>query len=437
MNKKGVTLGKICNINQGLVSGAPRVSAKSINLLPEKIVRDNNIKVDDGIFVLTRTELKSLNFPDREKDIIKPYFRQTQIDPYFAEKENNLFVIYTTKDADLEKYQNIKTHLERFQPILENRLRVYGEDYPWYKLHRERNQEIFEMEKIVTPNFARHNTFAYVSYPFYTEFDVYYLIPQVKELSLKYLLAILNSSLLDFWVLHNAKLKGEKKNVREYNTGSIRQIPVTCIDFNNSKEVKIHDTLVKKVEAMIETKKRLADFNNFFKTRLTRLEDPKDIPEPDAYAITRTLLASDLRVLRTHPKVQIEAKDTDDFYLAKVGEIKGATLFSKPTEEGQYSIKLIGKNKKQIAITAPKEIIYYLKDVLSDHIGKSLDEIKEIPLAKDLETYEAKRDEILKEAKKLMTKVKSLQSEIDEIVYELYGITQAERKIIEKELQSK
>ena len=109
-------------------------------------------------------------------------------------------------------------------------------------------------------------------------------------------------------------------------------------------------------------------------------------------------------------------------------------MFSKPSEEPPYLIKLTGKDKIQITIIAPKEIAYYLKDVLNDYVGKSWDEIKEIPLAKDLKTYETHKKEILTDVKKLLTKVESLQSEIDDIVYGLYDITTQEKKTIEKEL---
>ena len=338
-------------------------------------------------------------------------------------------------EDDISDLINIKTHLGQFKTIMDDQVSRYEEKYPWFALHRPREQKIFESEKIINPQHAQQIVFAYLNEPIYSSRDVYYITPKNKKLheSLKFVCAILNSNIIKFWLKHKGKRKGF---AYELKTTPLSKIPFRCIDFSNKKEIKTHDILVKKVEAMIETKKRLAEFNNFFKTRLTRLEEPKGIPEPDVYAITRTLPASDLRVLRTHPKVQIEAKDSDDFYLAKAGEIKGATLFDKSTEEAQYSMKLVGKNKKEIAITAPKEIIYYLKEILKDYLGKSLDEIKKIPLAKDLETYEAKRNEILKEVKKLLTKAKSLQAEIDEIVYELYGITQAERKIIEKELQS-
>jgi hypothetical protein len=422
----------LCEIDCGIFSNADFVNEKYLSLIPEGKRQKLNIQPNEGIFVLNKFEVEDLLNDDAQGEIIKRTYKNSDIDKFYIETESDVkYLLYIDDSFKPEKFPEITRHLERFKEILQARLDRYGENYPWWRLHRPHNRIIYENPKIATSRWGRQNTYAIQSGNFFENSDInlYIVKSKVKE-SITYLLGLLNSRVLNYWVLFKGRGEGVSRQIR------LKQIPIHRIDFTKKKEVKAHDTLVKKVKTMIETKKKLADFNNLFKTRLTRLEDPKDVPEPDAFAITRSLPAPDLRVLRTHPKVQIEAKDIDDFYLAKVGEIKGATLFSKPTEEGQYSIKLIGKNKKQIAITAPKEIIYYLKGVLSDYIDKSLDEIKEIPLAKDLETYEAKRDEILKEVKKLLTKAKSLQAEIDEIVYELYEITQAERKIIEKELQS-
>jgi len=72
---------------------------------------------------------------------------------------------------------------------------------------------------------------------------------------------------------------------------------------------------------------------------------------------------------------------------------------------------------------------------LRNYIGKSWDDIKEIPLAKDLQTYQRKEEEIIKEIAALLTKIKNTQNEIDEIVYELYKITPEERKTIEESLK--
>lgn len=427
----GEVLRNICNINQGLVSGAPKVTERNIRLLPQDVISHYNIKVGDGIFVLNEEELKALQLIDEEMPLIRPYYKSPDIHRYYT-VENPQFVIYTTKNTDIDKYPRIKAHLEKFRPILENRLRAYGESYAWYKLHRERDQKIFEGEKIVTPNFARQNSFAYTCKPFYTEFDSYFItIKDITSESLKYIIAVLNSKMANFWCSYNTKRKGEKGLIREYTTGSMSQIPIRRINFDIPKEVEIHNSLMEKVDRIIQLKKELAEYNKFYPgVRLTRTEKLEGLLEPDEYLITKTLPDADKRNIRTHSKVTYDPKDPVDFYLSAIGTIESAPLFVKRSDEPVVSILLKGKGKKQIRISAPKEIVEYLGKILLGYKGKYWNEIKERPIAKDLHTFISKKKEVISRVKLLLMQIQKIEEEIDKMVYNLYGITEKERKTI-------
>jgi hypothetical protein len=434
-------LKEVLEIRQGIVPGIDRVTKQNIKSIPSEKITEDNIQTGDGIFILTKEEVQQLHLTKEEKEFFVPSYHNSHISPYIVDiPEKNIdYILYIDREIDLNKYLNIKRHLEKYKDILKSRIeryeeRGYKESYPWYRLNRPRDKDILSNEKIVVSNWGTTwQPFALQSGDFFEKRDVTFFAKQkgIQE-ELSYFLGILNSQIIKWWMTQKARQLGYmRQSIQE-------QIPIRRIDFTIKDEIKTHETIAKKVETMIETKEKLAEYNKFFRSRLTRLEGPKETLEPDAYAITKSLVQSDLRVLRTHPRVQIEVKGTENFYLAKIGEVKEATeLFTKPTAETPYSIQLTGKDKKHITIIAPKEIVYYLREVLKDYTGKSYDEIKEISLAKDLETYAIRKNEILKEVKKLLTKVESLQVEIDDIVYDLYGITQAERKIIEQELAAK
>lgn len=88
-------------------------------------------------------------------------------------------------------------------------------------------------------------------------------------------------------------------------------------------------------------------------------------------------------------------------------------------------------SRKSTNVIAPKEILKYLQKVLPKFKGKTWPEIKEIPVARDLATYQAKEKEVVSEAKSLLRKVATVQSKIDTLVYELYGLTEDEIATIE------
>ena len=153
---------------------------------------------------------------------------------------------------------------------------------------------------------------------------------------------------------------------------------------------------------------------------------------------------SALRRLRNHPKVVVKPEPAADFVLSGTSEIgDAADLFTardmtelsdnsdRVPSPPMYAIRLSGKGRKSANVIAPKEILKYLQEVLPKFKGKTWPEIKEIPVARDLETYRAKEKEVVSEARSLLRKVASTQSKIDSLVYELYGLTEAEIRIIE------
>ena len=95
------------------------------------------------------------------------------------------------------------------------------------------------------------------------------------------------------------------------------------------------------------------------------------------------------------------------------------------------AMSLSGKGRKSANLIAPKEILKYLQKVLPKFKGKTWPEIKEIPVARDLATYQAKEKEVISDAKSLLRKVTSIQSKIDALAYELYGLTEDEIAVVE------
>ncbi len=423
---------KLCEIDCGIFSNADFVSSKYLSLIPEEKKRKFNIRQNDGIFILKQSEIEDLVSDDIHGEIIKRTYKNSDIDNYYIDTESDVkFLLYIDDSYKPEKFPKITKHLEKYKEILTARLDRYGEKYPWWRLHRPHNRYIYESSKIVTSRWGKENTYAIQDGNFYENSDInlYIMKPDTQE-SIKYLLGLLNSKLLNYWVLFKGRGEGVSRQMR------LKQIPIRRINYDDPEEKKIHNNIVKKVEKIIELKKELAQYNKFFKgIRLTKLDGPEKIPEPNVFEITMSLPQDDLRNLRTHNKISWEPKEIGEFYLSKIGKIEEpAPLFTRE-EEPMFSIKLTSRDRMQISITAPKEIIIYLQEVLQSYIGKSWEEIKKIPLAKDLKTYQNKEKEIIQRVTALLTKIKNTQAEIDEIVYSLYQITPEEQKIIETTLK--
>jgi hypothetical protein len=414
-------LDNLCSIDCGIQSSADKVTDKNIRLLPQDVISHYNIKVGDGIFVLTADELESLQLSQDEKSLIKPFCKNSDIDCYYINQDlaTPLFIICITKDTDIDQYPRIKAHLEKFRPILENRRECREGNYPWFRLHRPRDQRIFEGEKIVNPQRSEANVFAYYDGGIYASVDVYFTTPRpATRENLKYICSILSSKLVRFWLVNKCKRKG--KALELYYT-PLSQIPIRRINFDDPKEVEIHNHLVELVNNIIEMKKALAAYNQFFpKARLTRLQDSDPLPEISDEEIVKAFDISSLRIIRTHPQVKYQPKNPQHFFVKSI----------KETEDAQ-SIVITSKDKQKITLTAPKALSAYLQRILPSYIGREWGQIINqvfIPTQPDL--FDKRREEILSEVTDLRQKIKALQEEIDSIVFDLYDLSQQEREIV-------
>ncbi|SCX95465.1 Eco57I restriction-modification methylase domain-containing protein [Alkaliphilus peptidifermentans] len=200
------SLGELCNINQGIVSGADRLNSK----WGEKLQIQEDIST--GIFVLKNEEIhrKGLDSP-MYKPLLKDFYKNSNIRKYSIVKPNDLKILYINDNnvENIEEYPHVFQHLLRFKGQLIERREVKNKVRKWYSLQWPRQVHIFEGEKIVSPQRAKENTFAYHKGSFYASADVYF-ISKNNNVSLMYLLGILNSSLMYFWLFHRGKRKGEQ-----------------------------------------------------------------------------------------------------------------------------------------------------------------------------------------------------------------------------------
>lgn len=175
-----------------------KVNKKSLEKL------SGEIKLNDGIFVINSDELNTMNLTQCEyDDIIKPYYTSQEIKKYSVIGKNKEWIIYTDSSfkniKKIEKYPNIKRHLDKYQNIMTSVNKPYG-------LHRSREEFIFKGEKIlsirkcVSPSFSYTDCDSYVSRAF--------LIIKTDRLNNKYLVGLLNSKIVAYWLKNKGKIQG-------------------------------------------------------------------------------------------------------------------------------------------------------------------------------------------------------------------------------------
>lgn len=253
-------LGKYCNISQGIVTGIDKVGSKHI-LRHKEFVENKG----DGIYVISQEEKSSIG----SSELIKPWFKNSDIKRYFVAEKPTKWLIHTSVEVNLVDYPNIEKHLTFFKKLITSRNYESGELSKakrlkqWWALSSSRWEFNFDAPKIVSPQRSYSNTFAYTEKSWYASADVYFISEKENGLSLKYLLGILNSRLMYFWLYNRGKRKGE---MLELYLTPISEIPIKKPSQNELRIIKdlVNEILTsKKNNHTLDTTKIEIEIDNF------------------------------------------------------------------------------------------------------------------------------------------------------------------------------
>lgn len=189
-------------VAQGIVSPQDYVNKASQEIL------GGNSKVGDGIFVLSDDEVKMLKLSKKDLSLIKPFYTTNELKKWYGAPKIKGWIIYTDSDfkdkKKVEEYPGIQTHLDRYKKVITSDNKPYG-------LHRARDAYFFTGEKIIALRKCAKPTFTYTDFDSYVSATFYVI--KTERVDLKYLLAILNSKLIAFWLRHKGKMQGNNYQI--------------------------------------------------------------------------------------------------------------------------------------------------------------------------------------------------------------------------------
>ena len=160
-----------------------------------------------------------------ESEIIRRTVKNSDIHKYII-KDRKQVLIYIDKNTIIENYPNIYAYLLTYKDELSERNEVAKGLYPWFRFERPRNKKVFDApEKIVVPYRAEHNRFAYDNEQYFNDGgDIRAIVlTQDSKYSIKFILGLLNSQLLDWFYGFIGKSKGK---MREYFNKPLSEIPI-------------------------------------------------------------------------------------------------------------------------------------------------------------------------------------------------------------------
>ncbi|MHA2224888.1 MAG: Eco57I restriction-modification methylase domain-containing protein [Candidatus Hodarchaeales archaeon] len=244
IEKNSHLLSHVCDIGTGYHSGKDMVFSKYI------------IKENGEYFVEITDNKENVRYP-LEKSIMKRIVKSSDI-LSFTINSNNKFVILTKHGIDIERYPMTKHYLKQFKKILENRYEVRKNVAKWYEIAQIRNQRLFDAKiKIMCPYRTRVPRFSIDMESRYSSIDCTLIVPKTeKNISIYYILGILNSELIELYLyVISKKLDAEKI---ELYPKTLSKIPIKIgnTTYENSliEEItKVTKFIYKKMDSIILT----------------------------------------------------------------------------------------------------------------------------------------------------------------------------------------
>jgi len=251
-----------------------------------------------------------------------------------------------------------------------------------------RSFEQFENVKILTPDISTHNRFALDFEKIYSLNTSYVIDIDNFSLNPKYLLGLLNSSTLEFFFKQISPFisGGYYRYINQY----LEKLPIKLPE--TEEEKRIAEQIVNKVDEILELNRRLSiDIEELLKG-----EETEKLPYLASVSFSIRDDASFERVEVKGDKIFISSEDYIEIKDKKIRDFVAVYLNS-----------VVEKFRKSKDV---KGLIYNVG------VPKSDDVLNEI---------------VRKDKTKIEEEIRKLEGEINELVFEIYGVTGEEREIVE------
>lgn len=380
-----------------------KLLAKVENAADKKLREIYNV-ASDGIqtsankaYILTKEKIKEERI---EEYLLKPIISGENVKRWFIKPSKGKYLIYphekggkAIEEAKLKnEYPNMYQYLRRYEDILRKRTYLIKAKRNWYEHWCPRDPEWFESPKIVTPDISTTCRFAFDEQGLYGTNTLFVILlkDQYKDLY-KYILGLLNSKLAEFYfkTISPFLSGGYYRFIPQY----FGEIPIKLPE--TEEEKRIAEQIINKVDEILELNGKLSvDVDELLKgeetEKLPYLASVSFSMRDDA-KFERVEVKGDRIFINSEDYIEIKDKKIRDFVVVYFNSIAEKLSKSKDVKGLIYNIGV------------PKA-----GDVLNGIVRKDKTEIEE--------------------------EIRQLEGEINGLVYELYGVTNEERGIVEDSL---
>ena len=147
-------------------------------------------------FVKTESIIKELNL---ESELLRKLIIGGEINRYFLNPTSTKHIIYATNKTQIEDFPNILKELSNYKIKLDKRVETASGSIPWFVMLRPRREKLFNEEKILVRQTASKILACYDDKKWHClKSGILVQLSKDSIISYNYLIAILNSKLMDF-----------------------------------------------------------------------------------------------------------------------------------------------------------------------------------------------------------------------------------------------
>ncbi len=182
-----------------------------------------------------------------ESSLLKKLIVGGEINRYLLSPISNKMLVYITSEHNISEYPNIENQIIKYKEPLSKRREAANGQISWYSLNWPRRQKLFDNPKILIRQTANKIMAAYDEDKWYClKSGLIVQLPENSDLHYYYLLALLNSKLLDF--LYHDLVNEDNRIFPEVKPIQLFKLPI-C---KATKEEQID--FISKVQQVIELK---------------------------------------------------------------------------------------------------------------------------------------------------------------------------------------
>lgn len=297
---------------------------------------------DNNAFIIDEEKKKEfLNQNLKNNEIIKPILRGRDIDRYNYTFPN-LYVLLTKNGIDVEhEYPNIYDYLDNFGEGFKKR---GAKGQHWTNLRACSFFEDFKEEKIIWIELTDVGRFSLCTDEIYLLNSAYFLIPP-KEFNSKFLLSILNSKVIKFYLKQIANTSGV--GTTRWINNYVKDFPIPLINFTEQNKFII------KSEDMILYTNSLYEQSQKFQRTIQRKFNLEDLPKKlqDWYLLTYAEFIKELAKKKVKLSLSEEAEWEDYFETeSKKAQDLKAQIDKTDKDIDQMVYELYGLSEEEIGI---------------------------------------------------------------------------------------